>query len=202
MGEEELPMYKIIVIGESSVGKTSIINRYCKDIFQEECSPTVGVQYQPKIIEIDGQSVKLAIWDTAGQEKFRTLTKQFYRNINGVLLVYDISDSKTFENIDYWLDQLELNATSNYASIIIGNKTDLRTAESSEDMKFVRTEDGETLAKKHGTLFIETSAKSAEHIQSAFLELVTRIHQSKSKNEQPNSLKITNEENTNNDWCC
>lgn len=204
MEEEELPPYKIILLGDSSVGKTSIIDRYCKNVFQEECPPTVGVGYQAKHIEIDGQKVKLSIWDTAGQEKFRTLTKQFYRNVDGVLLVYDISDSKTFESIDqYWFQQLDLNTNTNYQAIIIGNKTDLRTADGNEDMKFVSTQEGEDLAKKHATLFIETSAKSAEHVQSAFQELVTRIHQTKAKNEQPKSLDISNNDDANNaGWCC
>ena len=188
---EETPeysvQYKIILLGDSSVGKTSIMFRYCKDLFTNQ-DPTVGVQYQQKFIERDGQTIKLAIWDTAGQERFRTLTKSFYRNIDGAILVYDITKPETLKNLETsWMRELEANATTSYQMMLVGNKTDLR----GEVEGCVTTEQGEEVARRLATLFVECSAKSAEHVASAFEELVARIVQcAPSKGETSATVEI------------
>lgn len=173
---EETPeysvQYKIILLGDSAVGKTAIIDRYCKDLFIEDSEATIGLGFQQKFIKMNGKTIKLAIWDTAGQEKYRTLTKSFYRNINGAILVYDITNPESLASLENsWIPELENSATGPFQKMVVGNKLDLRE----EGKDCVTTQQGEDVARKQATLFVETSAKSAEHVVSAFEELVARI---------------------------
>lgn len=193
--------FKIIILGDSNVGKTSIIDRYCNDLFSEH-DITIGVSFQQKFITMDQKKLKLAIWDTAGQEKYRTMTKSFYRNIHGVILVYDVTCSESLSNLEkYWIQELETNATNSYQVMLVGNKIDLRDSSSSDD--FVTTQMGEEIARKHATLFVEASAKSAEGVQNAFEELVLRIMKEGQLPEQE-SVKInsTQESDSSQSFCC
>lgn len=182
--------FKIILIGESGVGKTSLINRYCKDEFSDEFDPTVGINYQNHTVEIDGRKVRLNIWDTAGQEKFKTLTRQFYRKVDGAILCYSITDKNTLERLeDYWIKELEDNTDTTCHKMIVGTMLDIRK-EQGEQESFVSTEEGSNLAQRHGTMFIEASSKSSEGVENAFEELIRRILSSPTNNSLPHSVSV------------
>ena len=188
--------YKIILLGDSGVGKTSILFRYCKDLFTD-VEATVGVEYQPKFIELNGKKIKLAIWDTAGQERFRTLTKSFYRNIQGAILVYDVTNPESLESLERsWMPELEANASPPYQKMVVGNKTDLAGPGS------VPKERGEEVAKRLGALFVQTSAKTAEHVANAFEELVIRIIESTPDEKEPRKLEINKTDGQSQDDFC
>ncbi|XP_076757483.1 ras-related protein Rab-18 [Xylocopa sonorina] len=171
MDQEVLTVLKVLMIGESNVGKSSILLRFTEDEFHENMQSTVGMDYRTKQITIDGNTVKLAIWDTAGQERFRTLTPSYYRDGQGAILVYDVTDRTTFMKLDTWLN--ELNTYCNKTDIVkmvVGNKIDLPNRE-------VSTEEGLQFARRHQTLYIESSAKTADGIKCCFEELVQKIIQ-------------------------
>ncbi|OHT10838.1 small GTP-binding protein [Tritrichomonas foetus] len=202
MSQEISRQFKIILLGDSGVGKTSLINQYIKGEFDSDQSATVGVEFQAKFITSDGENIKLGIWDTAGQEKFRTLTRQFYRNVDGVILVYDITDAKTLQSIDeYWMQQLQENATTSYQTIIVGNKSDMKETADSDSL--VTTQMGQEMARKYSTLFVEASAKTSDHVQNAFDELLQRIKSETRTESEPQSYpQINQPDGPSNDYCC
>ena len=173
--KEEYTQYKIILLGDSGVGKTAIINRYCKELFSNDMDPTIGVNFQAKYIEVNGKTIKLAIWDTAGQEKFRTITRQFYRKVDGAILVYDITDRQSLINLEeVWIPELNANVSQGCQLMLVGNKSDLKDDPSLQD-KIVPKEDGENVARKNATLFVEASAKNSDNVKNLFEELVQRL---------------------------
>lgn len=168
-GDDILTTIKILIIGESGVGKSSLMLRFTDDDFDQDLALTIGVDFKTKIINIDGVNIKLAIWDTAGQERFRTLTPSYYRDAQGAILVYDVNKRSTFQKLDSWLNELEIYGTkSNMAKMVVGNKIDQGERELSR-------EDGFKFAKKHRMLFLETSAKTSEGVKEAFEEVVRKI---------------------------
>ena len=160
-------LFKLLLIGNSSVGKSSLLVRFVDDIWEENFVPTIGVDFKLKTLEIDGKKVKLQIWDTAGQERFKNITASYYRGGNGVLVVYDITDRDSFNNLNSWLIEIEKNANKNVFKLLIGNKNDL------ESERKVTTEEGKEFADSNGMKFIETSAKTADKVYEAF-ELLTK----------------------------
>uniref|UniRef100_A0A1L8DV53 small monomeric GTPase n=1 Tax=Nyssomyia neivai TaxID=330878 RepID=A0A1L8DV53_9DIPT len=169
MADDILATFKILIIGESGVGKSSLMLRFVEDNFDADQSITIGVDFKTKVVNIDGVSVKLAIWDTAGQERFRTLTPSYYRDAQGAILVYDVTKKNTFQKLELWLNELEIYGTRpNMAKMVVGNKIDQPNRDLSRD-------DGFKFAKKHRTLFVETSAKTSEGVRSAFEEVVRKI---------------------------
>lgn len=161
---------KILIIGESGVGKSSLLLRFTDDQFDPELAATIGVDFKVKVINIDGNKVKLAIWDTAGQERFRTLTPSYYRGGQGAILVYDVSSRDSFSKVEDWLNELETYSTNNdIKKILVGNKCD------KEDERMVTREEGQKCARKYQMMFIEASAKTKEGVQTAFEELVEKI---------------------------
>lgn len=171
MDQEVLTTLKLLMIGETNVGKSSILLRFTEDEFNENMQSTVGMDYKTKQITIDGNTVKLAIWDTAGQERFRTLTPSYYRDGQGAILMFDVTDRHTFTKLETWLN--ELNTYCNKIDIVkmvVGNKIDLPNRE-------VSMEEGLEFARRHQTLYIESSAKTADGVKCCFEELVQKIIQ-------------------------
>ncbi|CAG8433205.1 517_t:CDS:2 [Ambispora gerdemannii] len=166
--EDSLTTLKILLIGNSNVGKSSLLLRFTDDTFlpQDEVSATIGVDFKVKIIEVEGKKYKLTIWDTAGQERFRTLTSSYYRGAQGVILVYDVSNRETFDELENWFTELSTYCTNkDVIKILVGNKLDKETS------RAISRKEGLAFAQKSNTLFIECSAKTREGVEEAFEEL-------------------------------
>ena len=160
---------KIMFIGNSSVGKTSIIKRYSKNIFSTSYISTLGIDFESKNINIDNKTINLQIWDTAGQEKYKVLSKNYYNNSNAFIIVYDITNLESFESVMNWIDQIKENAPENVKSILLGNKSDL------EEKRKISEEEGKNLAKKININFYETSAQNGANIEKAIDNLVKDV---------------------------
>jgi len=160
---------KILMLGESGVGKSSILTRFVDDKFSTNFLTTLGVEYKHKTIMINDKKVMTQVWDTAGQEKFRTITPVYYRKVDGVVMVYDITDRNSFESINYWMKNLKDNADSNIKVILVGNKFDLA------DKRAVTKEEGDNLAESYGLKFMEASAKNRHNVNDLFASLSVDI---------------------------
>lgn len=151
--------FKLLLVGDSSVGKSSIILRFVENLFDGDSGCTIGVDFKVKYTLAGGKRLKLTVWDTAGQDRFRTLVSAYYRNAHGVILVYDVCNRASFANITDWLKEVKTYSTySDVVMLLIGNKTDLAT------QRAVSTADGEDFARTHGMLFMECSAKTRDGI--------------------------------------
>ena len=142
-------LFKVLLIGNSSVGKSSLLLRFVDNQWSDLFVPTIGVDFKIRTMEIDNKNVKLQIWDTAGQERFKNITASYYRGAHGIFVVYDISDTESFKNINNWLIEIEKNANKNVYKILVGNKCDL------EDKRTVSYQQGKELAETYGMQFIE-----------------------------------------------
>jgi len=162
-------LFKLLLIGDSGVGKTCILFRFSEDAFNTTFISTIGIDFKIKTIELRGKKIKLQIWDTAGQERFHTITTSYYRGAMGIMLVYDITNSKSFDNIAKWLRNIDEHANEDVERMILGNKADM------EDKRVVSKERGESIAREHNINFLETSAKTNINIESAFIELAEAI---------------------------
>jgi Ras-related protein Rab-8A len=163
-------LLKMLLIGDSGVGKSCILLRYSDESFTQSYITTIGIDFKIKQISVGGSKAKLQIWDTAGQERFRTITTAYYRGAMGILLVYDVTDESSFGAVENWMRQIEANANSNVNVFLIGNKCDCTAAE-----RKVSTADGEAMAKKFGIKFFETSAKMNVNIDTAFTTMAEDI---------------------------
>ena len=156
-------VYKIVLVGDSGVGKTNLLTRFSKNEFNLESRATIGVEFATRTIETEnGDVIKAQIWDTAGQDRYRAIASSYYRGATGALLVYDITKQQTFENIDKWLTELRTHGQENMTLMLIGNKTDLAK------MREVRTEDAANFAEKEMMALIETSALDSTNVNLAF----------------------------------
>ena len=176
-------LFKLLLIGNSSVGKSSLLVRFVDDVWEENFVPTIGVDFKLKTLDVNGKKVKLQIWDTAGQERFKNITASYYRGGNGVLVVYDITDRDSFTNLTSWLIEIEKNANKNVFKLLIGNKNDL------ESERKVTTEEGKEFADSNGMKFIETSAKTADKVYEAFELLTQEIIKSNVTKDKGNEKK-------------
>ncbi|KAJ9562989.1 hypothetical protein OSB04_008149 [Centaurea solstitialis] len=163
-------LFKIVLIGDSAVGKSNLLARFARDEFYPNSKSTIGVEFQTQKIEIKGKEVKAQIWDTAGQERFRAVTSAYYRGAVGALLVYDISRRQTFDSIGRWLNELHTHSDMNVVSILVGNKSDLK------DDREVSTDEGKSLAETEGLFFMETSALDSSNVTAAFETVVKEIY--------------------------
>ena len=167
---------KILLIGDSQVGKTSLLLKYTEHVFPEEHIATIGVEYKDKFILKDNYNIRLQIWDTAGQERFHSITKNIYRNANGVLFVYDITNEESFSNIKNWIKDLQ-NVGNDIKGVIIGNKIDL------EQKRDVSKQDLEEIGKKYNMPILETSAKQSINVNEGFELLVNELLKGKNENQ-------------------
>eukprot|EP01118_Nematostelium_gracile_P000616 TRINITY_DN1066_c0_g4_i1.p1 TRINITY_DN1066_c0_g4~~TRINITY_DN1066_c0_g4_i1.p1 ORF type:complete len:219 (+),score=66.32 TRINITY_DN1066_c0_g4_i1:38-658(+) len=162
-------LFKITIIGDSGVGKSSILLRFTDDNFDEGHPCTIGVDFKTQVMELSGKTINLSIWDTAGQEKFRSLTSSYYRGTQGIILVYDVTKRTSFSSIEHWLEEVENYATNaDVIKLLVANKIDLPDRE-------VSKEEGIRFARKKSMIYIETSAKTKMGIQQTFQELVQKI---------------------------
>ncbi|CAF95873.1 unnamed protein product, partial [Tetraodon nigroviridis] len=156
-------LFKIILVGDSNVGKTCVVQSFKSGIFMEKQQNTIGVDFTVRTIDIDGKKVKMQVWDTAGQERFRTITQSYYRSAHGAMVAYDITRRSTFESVSHWIREVEHYGASSVVLILIGNKSDLQA------QRQVLFEDACTLAESNGVLAVlETSAKEAQNVEAAF----------------------------------
>ena len=162
---------KFIILGDSGVGKTNLLLRYVGESFSENYIATLGIDFKMKNIIYNDVKVALQIWDTAGQEKYRSITSSYYKGAHGCLLVYDITRKVTFENIDKWLAEIKLSSNNEINMILIGNKCDL------EDKREVSIEEAQNKAKLLNMAFMETSALNGTNVEKAFNELVNNVYQ-------------------------
>ncbi len=161
---------KIMIIGETRTGKTSLISKYCKNEFNVGAYlSTVGIDFQIKKLEIKRKKIRLQIWDTAGQERFRNIAKSYFQSSDGFLIVYDISNSKTFETLDYWIEEIKSKSPQFSKMILVGNKCDLT------DERQIKKEDGKDYAKNKKIKFYEVSAKDGTNVNEVFECLVKDI---------------------------
>ena len=158
----EIPKYKLIFLGDQSVGKSCILNRFLNDTFIEDYQATIGLDFQSKNVQIDNQDIHLLLYDTAGQEKFRSLIPMYTRDANIILLVYDISNRDSFTNLSQWLKDLTNVNMEEVILCIVGNKIDLN------DKRAVNTEEGKKFAEEHDFIFQEISAKTGEGFSDLF----------------------------------
>ena len=160
---------KIMVIGESLVGKTALITKITKNTFGGAYLTTVGIDFQDKFLNINGKEIKIELWDTAGQERFRNIAKNYFQSSDGFLLVYDLTKKSSFEKLDFWNEQINLNAPKETKYILVENKKGL------EDQREVQIEEGEDFAKKNNIKFYETSAKDGTNVINVFETLAKEI---------------------------
>jgi len=162
-------MFKVVLVGDSSVGKTNIMSKYLKNEFHEDSKATVGVEFGSKQFTVEGHVIKAQIWDTAGQERYKAITSAYYKGAKGAFVVYDITRKQSFESVDRWVNELRATADKNLTIILIGNKCDL------EDQRQVTKEQGEEKSKNMEVAFMETSALSGENLEKAFEKMINEV---------------------------
>ncbi|EUB61616.1 Ras-related protein Rab-10 [Echinococcus granulosus] len=183
-------LFKLMLIGDSGVGKTCILFRFVDDSFSSSFISTIGIDFKIKTVEIDGKRIKLQIWDTAGQERFQTITASYYRGAMGIMLVYSVTCRKSFENISKWMSNITNLASEEVEKIIVANKTD------KVDQRQVSVEEGLAVAERYEVKHFETSAMNGTNVEAAFLEL-TRSILRKVPRDQGSAAPITRVHNLN-----
>ena len=177
-------LFKILILGDSFVGKTNILKRFIHNELDSTTKETVGVEFDSKNYNFGEKTIKAQIWDTAGQERYRSVTKAYYKGAKGALLVYDISRRITFENIDNWLIDLRTNGDKDILIILIGNKSDLNSK------REVNKDEAENKAEQYNIAFLETSAKNGDNIDKAFSELVEQVYNANKNSIEKNDVKV------------
>ena len=170
-------IFKVVLIGDSGVGKSNLLSRFTRNEFNLESKSTIGVEFATRSVQVDGKSIKAQIWDTAGQERYRAITTAYYRGAVGALVVYDVAKHLTFENVERWLRELKDHTDQKVVTMLVGNKSDLR------HLRAVTTEEAKALAEKFDLSFIETSALDSTNVETAFQNILTEIHQLVSQNQ-------------------
>lgn len=163
-------LFKIILIGDSNVGKTCVVQNFKSGIFCERQQNTIGVDFSVRTLDIEGKKIKMQVWDTAGQERFRTITQSYYRSAHGAIIAYDITRPSTFDSVNHWIKEVENFGATNVVLVLIGNKCDL------EDERQVPFQKACSMAKERGILAaLETSAKESQNVEEAFMMMAREL---------------------------
>lgn len=185
MNSEYDYLFKLLLIGNSGVGKSCLLLRFSDDTYSNDYISTIGVDFKIKTVELEGKTVKLQIWDTAGQERFRTITSSYYRGSHGIIIVYDITDQESFNGVKMWLQEIDRYATSTVLKLLVGNKSDLT------DKRVVEFDVAKEFAEANNMPFLETSALDSTNVEEAFLTMAKQIKESMAKQ------KLNNDSNNN-----
>jgi len=174
-------LFKLLLIGDTAVGKSSLLLRFTEDTFNPSFISTIGIDFKVKTVDIDGKRVKLQVWDTAGQERFRTITTAYYRTAQGIILTYDVTNAESFGNLKMWAKAIDQHAAKSVNRILVGNKCDLA------DKRVIETSKGQELAAEFGIKFFETSAKNSIQVDDAFMSLARDIKKRVDQEDPSNS---------------
>lgn len=162
-------LFKLLLIGDSGVGKSCLLLRFADDTWSDTYISTIGVDFKIRTITLDGKVIKLQIWDTAGQERFRTITSSYYRGSHGIIVVYDVTDKTTFDNVRQWLQEIDRYAKADVSRYLVGNKADMA------EQRTVSYEAGASCAKSLDIPFLETSAKNCDNVVQLFTDMAHQI---------------------------
>ncbi|KAH8851242.1 Ras-related protein [Schistosoma japonicum] len=189
-GNELLINFKLLLIGDSGVGKSSLLMRYTNDCFESQLSATIGVDFKVKLVTVpDGTKIKLSIWDTAGQERFRTLTPNVYRGSHAAVFVYDVANRESFDNLKIWMEELKTYSDNpNMIKLLVGNKID-------SVPRLISREEGLRFARLYNMPYAETSAKTSEGVNQLFSDIVTKIFNHSELWNQGKKRALSNESN-------
>lgn len=163
-------LFKVVIIGDSGVGKSNLMTRYTTNEFSQDTPATIGVEFMTKSVKVEGRDVKVQIWDTAGQERFRAISRSIYHGAKGAMLVYDITNQQSFDNIPNWLTELRVHVSATCSIFLIGNKCDL------EHLRVVKKDVADRFARDNGLSFLETSALEKINVDKAFEWLVKSVY--------------------------
>lgn len=180
-------LYRLVLIGDSGVGKTALLLRYSENIFNVSFISTIGIDFRIKTIELNGKRIKLQIWDTAGQEQFHSVATSYYRNAHGIMLIYDVSKADSFVHITRWVNNISKNSPTDVKQVLVGNKCDVE-----DNMRVIEKERGTLLAKELDMPFVETSAKADVNVDVVFELLATMIMEASARKEEVPGLEARN----------
>ncbi|GER50832.1 RAB GTPase homolog 1A [Striga asiatica] len=194
-------LFKLLLIGDSGVGKSCLLLRFADDSYLDSYISTIGVDFKIRTVEQDGKTIKLQIWDTAGQERFRTITSSYYRGAHGIIIVYDVTDMESFNNVKQWLNEIDRYASENVNKLLVGNKCDLA------ENRAVPYETAKAFADEIGIPFMETSAKNATNVEQAFMAMSADIKnrmasQPASNTARPPTVQIRGQPVAQKSGCC